>query len=306
MKNNRPYTLLALLLMAGGVTMQAQENELTVKQTSLFESKKATKTVPMQQPSIVSEVTEWLHYGSDVYGSNLAYIPEGIPFSWAVSFPPERLQAYDGFTMTQVALYENEWNFGDLKLQVCYGNAYMPLTVMDEQIVTPENLVGLVEIQLLRPVEIDISQHLWIVFSELDVTETYSAAICYDDNADPNARWVQMEENKWADAAMYGPWESIQFMIWGYVTNDPWGLTKPLTPTGSSVYPNPGSNTFMIRTALPNAQVAIYNLMGQLIFSQSLERNMTAIDAEAWPQGMYIWKLCTDGKEAECGKWIKE
>ena len=304
MKNIRLLTLLALLML-GGVTLQAQENVTTVKQTVLFESKKAAETGPMQQPSIVSEVTEWLHYGSDVYGGNLAYIPEGIPFSWAVSFPPERLQAYDGFTMTQVALYENEWNLGDLKLQVCYGNAYMPLTTMDEQIVTPENLVGLVEIQLLRPVEIDASQHLWIVFSELDATETYSAAICYDDNADPNARWVQMEENKWADAAMYGPWETIQFMIWGYVINDPWGVETQLTPISSSVYPNPGGNTLNICTAIQMGQVEVYDLTGRLVYKQELTDNIISINAESWPAEAYVWKVISNGKEVETGKWIK-
>ena len=319
MKTMRFYTLLVLLLIAGGVTMQAQEAAPSAKQMSMFEAKKATETEPMQQPSIVSVATEWLHYGSDVYGSNLAYIPEGIPFSWAVSFPPERLQSYDGFTMTQVALYENEWNIGDLKLQVCYGNAYMPLTVMDEQIVTPENLVGLVEIQLLRPVEIDVSQHLWIVFSELDVTETYSAAICYDDNADPNARWVQMEENKWADAAMYGPWESIQFMIWGYVTNDPWGEEESLLLKNSNVYPNPGSNTLFIRTALQNACVEVYDINGRLVHSQALTEHETAIDTEDWAEGVYVWKVYTSNGGVstgsttagswtlvENGKWIKQ
>ena len=306
MKATRLYTLLVLLLMVGGVTMQAQEAAPSAKQMSMFEAKKATETEPMQQPSIVSVATEWLHYGSDVYGSNLAYIPEGIPFSWAVSFPPERLQSYDGFTMTQVALYENEWNIGDLKLQVCYGNAYMPLTVMDEQIVTPENLVGLVEIQLLRPVEIDVSQHLWIVFSELDVTETYSAAICYDDNADPNARWVQMEENKWADAAMYGPWESIQFMIWGYVTNDPWGVEESLLQKASCVYPNPGCNTFNILTALPNVRVEVYDMNGRIVHSQALNEHETTIDTEDWVEGVYVWKVISNGKEAESGKWIKQ
>ena len=45
MRNKRLSTLLALLLMSGGVTMQAQERE---------------------QHS-------WLHYGGDEYGSNLAY-----------------------------------------------------------------------------------------------------------------------------------------------------------------------------------------------------------------------------------------
>ena len=57
MKTTRFTTLLALLLMAGRVTMQAQEQ------------------------------SSWLHYGSDVYGSNMAYSPQGSLFHGRCRFP---------------------------------------------------------------------------------------------------------------------------------------------------------------------------------------------------------------------------
>ena len=304
MKKQKFHTLLALLLMAGGMTMQAQEQ----RQTNLFESQRAQETVPLKMPTLVSEHSEWIHYGTDVYGSNLAYIPQGIPFSWAVSFPAASLQSYAGHTLTQVALYENEWNFGNLKLGVYYGNDYMPLYLQDEQIVVPEGIVGLCEIRLDHPFEIDVTHDLWVVFSELDATETYSAAFCYMNasEADPHARWVQMEENKWADAASYGPWEEIQFMIWAYLTDDPWGVEEPIIATTSSVYPNPGGNTLNIRTALQNAHVEVYDVLGRLIHSQELAENVTSIDAENWTKGVYVWKVISNGNVTECGKWIKE
>lgn len=297
------YTLLALLLIIGAVKMQAQEQ----KQTTLFESQKAQEAFPVQIPAIVSEHAEWIYYGTEVYSNNIAYVPQGIPFSWAVSFPADRIQAYAGHILTKVALYENEWNTGNLKLGVYYGTSHMPHDLQSEQIVVPENIVGFAEIPLDYPVEIDTTKDLWIVFSELAATETYSAAFCSVDasEADPNARWVQMEYNKWDDVATYGPWEEIQFMIWAYVTDDPWGVEQPLTSAASSVFPNPGGNTLNISTALQNASVEVFDATGRMVHQQEIMEDATSIDATDWAKGVYLWKIYADSK-VENGKWIKQ
>jgi hypothetical protein len=78
-----------------------------------------------------------------------------------------------------------------------------------------------------------------------------------------------------------------------------------------SFYPNPGQNTFNIRTAATawqpyNAHVEIYDLSGRLVHSQSLEGEVTEIDVAAWPEGVYVWTVVANGKEAESGKWIKQ
>ena len=71
-------------------------------------------------------------------------------------------------------------------------------------------------------------------------------------------------------------------------------------------YPNPGVNTLNIRTALKNARVEVYDINGRLIHSQALTENVTGINAGEWAEGVYVWKVMADGKEAESGKWIKE
>ena len=71
-------------------------------------------------------------------------------------------------------------------------------------------------------------------------------------------------------------------------------------------YPNPGNNVLNIRTGLPNAHVEIYNLTGKLIHNTEISHNVTSINAESWPSGIYIWKVISNGKLAESGKWIKE
>ena len=306
MKATRIYTLLALLLMAGGVAMQAQEPVTNANPTGLFESRKAQHGNPIQQPSIVSETSAWLHYDDGIFNTNLGYIPENIPFSWAVAFAPALLQSYEGYTLTKVALYENEYNTGDLLLSVYYGNSYMPLTLMSQQTVATWDIDNLYDMDLEQQVDIDTTQYLWIVFSELTATETFSAACSWNEtDPNPNARWVQTQENKWEDAEIYG-FPYIQFMIWAYVTDDPLGVETQLTSMRSSVYPNPGSNLLNIRTTLQNARVEIYDLTGRQIYNQEITENITSINADGWLSGMYFWKIISKNKEAESGKWIKQ
>ena len=71
-------------------------------------------------------------------------------------------------------------------------------------------------------------------------------------------------------------------------------------------YPNPGGNTLNIRTALQNARVEVYDTHGRIIHSQALTENVTAIDATDWIEGVYVWKVISNGKEVEIGKWIKQ
>ena len=80
------------------------------------------------------------------------------------------------------------------------------------------------------------------------------------------------------------------------------------------VYPNPGGNTLNICTALPNASVEIYDLTGNLVCKKEITENVTSINAESWPSGVYVWKVYTSiggvstGSTTlvELGKWIKE
>jgi len=71
-------------------------------------------------------------------------------------------------------------------------------------------------------------------------------------------------------------------------------------------YPNPGNNQLNIRTALPNSRVEVYDINGKLLHNQQITDVVTSINSENWPSGIYIWKVFSGNKEAECGKWVKE
>ena len=75
--------------------------------------------------------------------------------------------------------------------------------------------------------------------------------------------------------------------------------------TYTPVYPNPGGNTLNIRTGLQNAHVEVYDMNGKLIHNQKITETTTSINAENWASGSYVWKVVSNGKEAETGKWIK-
>ena len=71
-------------------------------------------------------------------------------------------------------------------------------------------------------------------------------------------------------------------------------------------YPNPGQDVLNIRTGLKNAYVEVYDTGGRQMHSQALTGGVTTIHTEAWPAGMYVWKVYANGKEAESGRWVKE
>ena len=71
-------------------------------------------------------------------------------------------------------------------------------------------------------------------------------------------------------------------------------------------YPNPGKDVLNIRTGLKNARVEVYDVNGRLVHRQDITEDVTGIDAGGWAEGVYVWKVISNGKEVETGKWIKE
>ena len=71
-------------------------------------------------------------------------------------------------------------------------------------------------------------------------------------------------------------------------------------------YPNPGKDVLNIRTGLRDAWVEVYDLNGRLVHRQDITENVTAINTTNWTDGTYVWRVISNGKEAESGKWIRE
>ena len=74
----------------------------------------------------------------------------------------------------------------------------------------------------------------------------------------------------------------------------------------ATAYPNPGKDVLNIRTGLKDTWVEVYDVNGKLVYKQQITDNITSINVEGRPSGVYVWKVIADNKEAECGKWIKK
>ena len=74
----------------------------------------------------------------------------------------------------------------------------------------------------------------------------------------------------------------------------------------AEAYPNPGKDVLNIRTGLRDAWMKVYDVNGRLVHRRDIMENVTGIDAGDCAEGVYVWKVISNGKLAETGKWIKE
>ena len=105
MKNLKIYALFALLLMAGNMTMQAQDT--IGYSTGLFAAKSGKAVTHLQD--FDPEYSEWLYYDNGNYYTNVAYTPVDIPFSWAVAYPnpgKDVLNIRTGLRNARVEVYD--------------------------------------------------------------------------------------------------------------------------------------------------------------------------------------------------------
>ena len=75
-------------------------------------------------------------------------------------------------------------------------------------------------------------------------------------------------------------------------------------------YPNPGKDVLNIRTGLKDVRVEVYDMSGRMVYGREITENITSINAESWPAGIYLWKVYTGVSTGsttlvESGKWIK-
>lgn len=74
------------------------------------------------------------------------------------------------------------------------------------------------------------------------------------------------------------------------------------------VFPNPGNNFMMVKTAcqFPGAKIFILNMNGNQIFNEIINDSHLAIDTQPFSSGVYFWKIIFKNKVIESGKWIKQ
>ncbi len=73
------------------------------------------------------------------------------------------------------------------------------------------------------------------------------------------------------------------------------------------IYPNPGYDKLYIRTALKeNILFELYNITGKIILKQEINKNITTINVNFLPSGLYFYRFLNEHKIIESGKWVKQ
>jgi len=71
------------------------------------------------------------------------------------------------------------------------------------------------------------------------------------------------------------------------------------------VYPNPGSDQIIIRTALKAVSMRLYNVQGDIILSQKINNPITTISTASFASGAYFLHFIKEGKRIDTWKWVK-
>lgn len=69
-------------------------------------------------------------------------------------------------------------------------------------------------------------------------------------------------------------------------------------------YPNPFSNTIHIEGIIGNAQITVYDVIGNILMNRNISNN-ESFNTQAWSAGLYIYQIKM-GNQIFSGKWVKK
>lgn len=72
------------------------------------------------------------------------------------------------------------------------------------------------------------------------------------------------------------------------------------------LYPNPGNDWVNVMTQLPNICIEFFDIAGKTMLKRPLSPGLTLIETLGLNSGMYIYRVFSNTKMIQTGKWIKE
>ena len=295
MKDLKIYTLLAVLLMAGRVTMQAQEylpiaqkgNEWHTFETGVWQ---------------INNYVNWCSGDTLIEDVRYMKIMGTVNDSYPIFYT--LLREEDGKVWKRYSIAHSETLLYDFTASV--GDTLRIGDFAEEMVLDSISMVQIGGVDRRK---------FWF-------------GLEYDGLGNPRAKetWVEGIGSDfgllWSGYyGVYDGWHCLlcfhQYgeLVWQnpeYNTcTYPYDAVEENKDSEISIYPNPGNDMLNICTTLQNAHVEIYDLSGKLIYSQKITDNIISINAEVWPSGAYIWKVfagVSTGSTTlvETGKWIKE
>ncbi|MCF8372321.1 MAG: T9SS type A sorting domain-containing protein [Bacteroidales bacterium] len=87
-------------------------------------------------------------------------------------------------------------------------------------------------------------------------------------------------------------------------------LSSPETPQSLmevKLYPNPGSDYFMLDVRLPEQKnrIELFDLNGKCCLQKDIQNGSNTINTSKLPSGVYVFKIISNTKEVLSGKWVK-
>ena len=290
MKNKKIYTLLALLLMAGGVTMQAQEylpiaqkgNEWHTFETGVWQ---------------INNYVNWCSGDTlieDVrYMKIMGTVNDSYPIFYTL-LKEEEGKVWKRYSIahSETLLYDFTASVGDT---LCFGD-WDACFVLDS--ISTEQIGGVDRRKFWFGLEYDglgnpRAKETWVEGIGSDYGLLWSGYYRIPDGWHCLLCFHQYGELVW---------QNPEYNTCTY----PYDAVEENKDSEISIYPNPGNNMLNISTTLKNACVEVYDINGRLVHNQEITESITTINTKNWSDGIYLWEVIVNGKEVESGKWIKE
>ncbi|MCF8371225.1 MAG: T9SS type A sorting domain-containing protein [Bacteroidales bacterium] len=81
----------------------------------------------------------------------------------------------------------------------------------------------------------------------------------------------------------------------------------PQSPMEVKIYPNPGSDYFMLDVHVPEkSTLSLFDMGGNLCHTSPIQNGTNTINTQNLLPGMYVFKILNKGKVLLDGKWVKE
>ena len=86
------------------------------------------------------------------------------------------------------------------------------------------------------------------------------------------------------------------------------GLSENSLINSFIIYPNPTNGVFQIKTNATalNSTIKIYNVLGELVYSQNMKNSSSMMDLRYLEKGVYFIKLFTENNSMNTKKLILE
>ncbi len=96
----------------------------------------------------------------------------------------------------------------------------------------------------------------------------------------------------------------IKFDSTGYTVGNP--AEQKINISEAMVYPNPGTHSINIRTALKNCLFQLTDEWGRSVIKEPIKNLITTLSTSTLKQGKYYYTLTQHNKQITSGVWIKQ